>query len=170
MQEIIKSKSFKIAAVITGSIIMALLIFTAGVNVGLHKARFSYNFGENYEKNFMGPHPEMDRNQGPMGMMGEGFRNFEGRNFRNPHGISGTIISISENSLVIKDKDNKESTVSVSEKTVIKSGRDDIKIGDLKTEDQIVIIGKPGDDGVIGADLIRIFDKNIGNNQNNTQQ
>lgn len=166
MQEILKSKSFKIAAIITGSIIMALVIFTAGVNVGFHKARFSYNFGENYEKNFMGPRPEMMGFQGPMGMMREKARNFEGRDFRNPHGISGTIISVSENSIIIKDKDNRESSVSVDDKTAIKLGRDDIKIGDLKVEEQIVVIGKPEDDGVISADLIRVFEKKADNKQN----
>lgn len=172
MQEILKSKSFKVAAIAIGSIVIALIIFTAGVNVGFHKAKFSFKFGENYERNFMGPYPGMDKPMnlnGPMGMMREKVRDFEGSDFRNPHGISGTIISISENSLVIKDKDNKENTVSVDDGTVIKLGRDDIKIGDLKTEEQIVVIGKPGDDGVVVADLIRVFDKNIIDNQNNNK-
>lgn len=172
MQEIIKSKKFKVAAIITGSVAIALVIFTAGVNVGFRKAKFSFKFGENYERNFMGPRPGVDKPMnpnGPMGIMREQIRNFEGRDFRNPHGISGTIISISDNSLVVKDKDNKESTVSVDNKTAIKSGRDDIEIGDLKTEEQIVVIGKPGDNGVINADLIRVFDKDTGDNQNNKQ-
>lgn len=170
MEKILKSKGFKIAAIFTGSIALALIIFMAGVNVGFHKARFSFEFGENYERNFMGPRRDKGvpmRPDGPMGMMREKVKDFGGSDFRNPHGVSGTIISISENSLLIKDKNNKESTVSVNDKTIIKSGRDDIMIGDLKTEEQIVVIGKPGDDGVINADLIRIFNKNIGDNQNN---
>lgn len=172
MQEILKSKSFKVAAIAIGSIIIALIIFTAGVNVGFHKAKFSFKFGENYERNFMGPFQDQGVSMGPngpMGMMREKVRDFEGRDFRNPHGISGTIISISENSLVIKDKDNEESTVSVDDKTIIKSGRDTIKIGDLKNDEEIVVIGRPGDDGVINADLIRVFDKNISDNQNNNK-
>ena len=172
MQEILKSKSFKIAAIAIGSIIIALIIFTAGVNVGFHKAKFSFKFGENYERNFMGPFPDQGIPMGPvgpMGMMREKVRDFEGSDFRNPHGISGTIISISENSLVIKDKDNKENTVSVDDKTVIKLGRDTIKIGDLKNDEEIVVIGKPGDNGVVNADLIRVFDKNISDNQNNNK-
>jgi hypothetical protein len=48
----------------------------------------------------------------------------------------------------------------VSDKTIIKSGRDDIKISDLKTDDRIVIIGKPDSSGVINAELVRIFRNN----------
>jgi len=164
MQEIIKSKKFKVAAIITGSVVVALVIFTAGVNVGFHKAKFSFKFGENYEKNFMGPRPGINMPGGPMGMMREQVRNLEGSDFRNPHGISGTIISISDNNLVVKDRDSKENTVAVSDKTTIKSGRDDIKIGDLKTDEQIIVMGRPGDSGVINADLIRVFDPS-GNNK-----
>ena len=67
---------------------------------------------------------------------------------------------------VIKDRDNKENTISVNDKTIINLGRDTIKIGDLKNDENVVVIGKPGDNGVINADLVRVFDKGINNNQN----
>lgn len=164
LQESKKSQKIKIISIILGSTVIALIIFVAGVNVGFHKAKFSYKFGENYERNFMNP-PMMAPGvpNGPMGGMmrpGEFPDKIEGRGFRNPHGNSGTIISISGNSLVIKNSNNEESTISISEKTTIKSGRDAIKIEDLKTEDQIVVIGEPGDDGVVNAYLIRVFAKN----------
>lgn len=162
MQEIIKSKKFIVAAVAIGIIILVLVSFAAGVSVGFHKAKFSSRFGENYEKNFMGKHPDMMApGSGPMGMMGEKFRELEGRGMRNGHGIAGTIISISDNSIVIKDKDNKENTVSISDDTIINQGRNSIKIGDLKNDDEVAVIGKPGEDGVINAYLIRVFNKNI---------
>jgi hypothetical protein len=160
MDKILKSRKFIIAAAIVGIFIIALVSFSMGVAVGFHKARFSFKFGENYEKNFMGPHPEMNMLKGPMGMMGEKFRDFKGEGMRNGHGVAGTIISVSENSVVVKDKDGKENTIAVSDKTVIKQGRDNIKIEDLKNGEEIVIIGKPGDDGMVNADLIRVFNKN----------
>lgn len=160
MQEIINSKKFKIALIIVGSVIMALVIFVAGINVGFHKAKFSCKWGENYERNFMGPRPGMMGPGGPMEMMGEKFRDFEGKGMRNGHGVAGTIISISDNSIVIKDRDGKENNVTVDDKTTIKRGRDDIKTSDLKNDEEIVVIGRPGDSGVIEADLIRVFDKN----------
>lgn len=166
--EIEKSKSsnkLKITIWIAGGFLIALVIFAFGLAVGFHKAKFSCNWGENYERNFMGPHPGMmDGPRGPMGMMGEKFRDFEGRDFRNAHGLAGTIISITDNNIAIKDRDNKENTVAVSDKTIIKSGRDDIKITDLKNDQQVVVMGKPGDSGVINADLIRVFKANINTN------
>ncbi|PIP26618.1 MAG: hypothetical protein COX31_01360 [Candidatus Moranbacteria bacterium CG23_combo_of_CG06-09_8_20_14_all_40_16] len=163
MNEIMKSNKFKIAVAVVGVMLVALVSFAAGIGVGLKKARFSYKFGENYERNFMGPRPGPNEFGGPiggpMGLMKEKFKDFEGHGFRNAHGIAGTIISIADNNLVIKDKDNKENTVAVNDKTIIKLGRDDVQINDLKNDDQIVVMGNPGDDGVINADLIRVFNQ-----------
>lgn len=155
MNELIKSKKFKIAAGIVGSFILALFIFGAGVSIGIHKARFSNDFGRNYEKNFMGP-----RLGGPMGGPMEFFRDMEGRDIRHGHGIAGKIVSISDNTIVIKDPENKETSIAVTDKTVIKDKGADIKISDLEQDEKIVVIGKPGDNGVINADLIRIFSNN----------
>ncbi|MFA5777200.1 MAG: hypothetical protein WC906_02070 [Parcubacteria group bacterium] len=164
MEKILKSKKFIVASAIVGIFIIALVSFAMGAAVGFHKAKFSFQFGENYERNFMG-----SKHVGPMGMMPFP-PEFEGRGMRNGHGVAGTIISISENSLIIKDRDGKENTISVSDKTIINLGRDTVKIGDLKNDEEIVVIGKPGDSGVVNADLIRVFDKNTNNNQNNDQQ
>ena len=43
----------------------------------------------------------------------------------------------------------------------------DLKINDLKSGERIVIMGKPGDNGVIEADLIRVFENNSNNNSTN---
>jgi hypothetical protein len=93
------------------------------------------------------------RNQGgPMGFFQE-----RGGDFRHAHGLTGNIVSITGNNIVVKGSDNKENTASVNDKTMIKSGKDDIKIGDLKTDEKIVILGKPDNNGVIDAELIRVF-------------
>lgn len=162
MNEIIQSKKFKIAVAVVGVILIALVSFAAGIGVGFKKARFSYKFGENYERNFMGNHSSRNSwaNSGPMGMMRERFNDLEGRGFRNAHGIAGTIISLTDNNIVIKDKDNKENTVAITDKTIIKSGQNDIQIGDLKNGELVVVMGNPGDNGVINADLIRVFNTN----------
>ncbi|MCX6765824.1 MAG: DUF5666 domain-containing protein [Candidatus Moranbacteria bacterium] len=155
-----KSKILIVSAMILGIIILMLGSFAGGVFTGFHKAKFSCDWGKNYEMNFIGPrmgHPS------PMGFMGPMMREFSGRDFRNPHGIAGTIISISDSSLIIKDRDNKENTVAVTDKTVIKSGRDDLKLSDLKIDDKIAVIGQPGNDGVMNASLIRVFPINQNN-------
>ena len=161
-QEIMKSKKFQIAIIALGFFLVAFVSFAGGVVVGLKKARFSYKFGENYERNFIGGLPAgglmgmMRPGSGPRGMTGD----FEGRGFRNAHGIAGDIISIADNKIVLKDRNGQENTISVGEKTLIKRGQDTISINDLKNDDRIVVMGKPGDDGTVSADLIRIFSAN----------
>jgi len=160
MKEIIQSKNFKVVAISIGVFLALVISFGAGVSVGLHKARFSENFGRNYERNFMGSRFSNGERGGMMGARG-GFggmmNQFEGRDFRNGYGLSGTIISITDNNLVVKDRDNKENTITVSDQTLIKSQRDNLKVTDLKQGDQVVIMGNPGDNGVVNASLIRVF-------------
>lgn len=160
MKEFIHSKPFKITAIVIGLVILVLVSFASGVAVGFRKARFSYAWGANYERNFMGPRG----GGGPFGMM----RDFEGRDFRNAHGLTGTILSINDNNIVVKDRDNKENTVNITDKTIIKQGPDTIKISDLKPDLRVVVMGNPDDQGVIKAVFIRVFNNNINNpNQSN---
>jgi hypothetical protein len=160
MSEIMKTPKFKIAVASVGVFLIALISFAAGIKVGFRKAHFSYKFGENYERNFMGPRSDFNDPRGPLGPMGmfkERMDALAGREFRNAHGLAGTILSITENTLIIKDKDNKENTIVVNEKTLLKSGRDDIKISDLQKDQEIIAIGNPGENGAINANLIRVF-------------
>jgi hypothetical protein len=156
------SKKIQIAVLLVGVFFIALVSFSVGVAVGFKKARFSYKFGENYERNFIGGPP------GSMGMMGDRgprdmMRGFEGRGFRNGHGIAGTVISIADSKIIIKDRDGQENTISVGDRTLIKRGQDTIGINDLKNDEQIVVMGKPDDSGTIDADLIRVLDNNDNN-------
>ena len=142
-EQFIKSKSVKITAGVIGGLLIAFLIFAAGVFVGLQKARFSYNFGQNYMSNFGG----------------RGSNKFflSDRNFINGHGSTGQIIKINPNTITIKDGEGVEKAVTVSANTAIRSERQDIKFSDLKTGDFIVAIGTPNSQGQIQADLIRVL-------------
>lgn len=161
MKEFIQSKTFKIIAAVVGVFLIAVVSFGTGVAVGLRKAKFSEDFGRNYERNFMGPRfdggPGMPGMPGGPGYPGEMVRKFEGRDLRNGHGLAGTVISVTGNNIIIKDRDNKENTVTVDDKTLIKSRQDDLKVGDLKADDQVVVMGRPDASGVIEASLIRVF-------------
>lgn len=148
MSEIIYSKPFKIAALLIAFFLVALISFAGGMAVGFHKAKFSFRWGANYERNFMGPPM-----RGPFGF----FPKMMGRGFRNANGLAGKIISITDDKLVIKDRDSKENTVKVTKKTIIKDRGEDLKINELKKDDTVVVLGNPSDKGVIEADLIRIF-------------
>ena len=159
MKNLTDSKNFKIITIVIGVILVALLSFAAGMHIGFKKAKFSYRWGENYERNFMGPRSGM---MGP-GFMGRGpmgfFRDFGGKDFRNAHGLAGKIVSITDNKLIIKDQDEKENTVAVTDRTVIKKRREDIKISDLKQDDWVVVVGNPDESGVINSDIIRVFEQ-----------
>lgn len=178
MKEVIKSKTFKIISITIGVFLVLVIIFGAGVAVGFKKAKFSNDFGKNYEQNFMGSRFNdgrggmmggEQRGDGPIGGMMGLVRDFEGRGLRNAHGLAGTIISIDNNNVVVKDRDNKENTVTVNDQTLIKSQQDNLKVSDLKVNDQIVVMGNPGDNGMVNANLIRVFTNDQNNNQTNNQ-
>lgn len=157
INQITESKYFKGAAITCGVLLVALVSFAAGINVGSHKALFSARFGENYERNFLaGPIGEGAR---PLPPFGEAMDATNQKGMRNPHGVGGEILSVAENTLVIKNRDNQENTIRVSEATIVNRGKETLTAGDLVVGDKIVVVGKPQDDGVIDAHLIRIFQK-----------
>lgn len=127
---------------IVGSLIVALLIFGAGVNVGFRKASFGRAWGENYEKNF-GMKP------GRM-MMGKD-------NFPNANGAIGRIIKIELPNIIVEDKDGTEKVVLLKSNTKIQEGKIDILPEKLALDDFIVTIGSPNDNGVIEAKFIRLM-------------
>lgn len=144
-QEFLQSKKFKcILAVIAGLIIL-LLVFQLGVFVGLRKARFSYQWGDNYHRVFGGPR-------------GGFMRDFQGRDFISGHGTAGTIAKIDGNTIVIKGRDGVEKSIVTTDKTTIKNGGADIKVSDLKVDESVVVIGSPNADGSINAEIVRVFD------------
>ena len=159
-----QSKIFKVALIVIGALVILLFVFKAGIFVGYKKANFSYRWGENYHRNFAGPRG---------GFFKDFKRELKDKDFINAHGTFGSIIKIEPSinalatsstlngsgriTLVIKGKDDAEKTILVSDKTEIRSRRDTIKTGDLKIDDQIVIIGSPNEQGEIEAKLIRLF-------------
>lgn len=139
-----QSKSFKILLIVIGALILILSGFKAGEFVGFRKARFSYRWAENYNRNFAGPRG---------GFMHQSF----GKEYVDAHGTVGQIIKIDGNTLVIKGQNDVEKTILISDKTVINRLRDNIKVADLKVDDLVVVIGSPDDSGQIEAKLIRIM-------------
>jgi hypothetical protein len=137
------------------AIVALFLVFGLEVLVGEKKAKFSYLWAENYHRMFAGP---------KAGFLGNlrmpPFPPFD--EFIEGHGTFGEIIKIEGNNLVVKGRGNVEKVIVVTEKTVIKSGREDIKFSDLKIGDMIVIIGSPNDKGQIEAKLIRVFPPKTG--------
>ncbi len=144
MKQLFQSKIFKIVLWGIGIVIVLLLTFRAGEFIGSNKAEFSYRWGENYYRRFAGPK--------------EGFPgNMMGRDFLMGHGTKGYIIKISSTTLTIKDQDGTEKEILISDKTAVRSFRNEISASDLKIDDQVAIIGSPNNAGQIEARLIRVL-------------
>ena len=129
---------------ILGYILVALIIFQAGMFVGLKRAGFAFRTGEQYFRQMNGrPNDQfMGMNRGDFG---------------NSHGAIGKIISINLPTIIISDIDNTEKTITLSTSTDIKKFKDSIKAEDLKVNDLVTVIGNPNDKAEIEAKLIRIM-------------
>lgn len=148
MKELIQSKKFILVASLTGILVLMLLSFALGLKVGMKKGLFSCNWGENYQRNFMPPMPDDRRGF---------FPDFSDRGLRNGHGIFGIVIAVNDNNIIVKDREDRENTVNVSSQTDILSRADKLSLKDIKIGDRLIIIGRPGDQGAVNADFIRIF-------------
>jgi hypothetical protein len=125
-----------------GIVILALLIFSAGVTVGFRKASFGRAWGENYERNF--------------GMMPD--RPFFGRdNFPNANGAIGKIIKITLPTMIVQDRSGTEKVILIKSDTQIQEMRTVVPAGSLKTDDFVVVIGAPNAEGQIEAKFIRVM-------------
>jgi hypothetical protein len=141
---VFRSRWFVLALKIFIGLVAALLIFQLGMYVGFRKANFSYGYGDNYHRTFGGP-------------AGGFMRGFEGKDFVNGHGTSGTVASVSDDGIVIKGSDGMEKMIAISEKTSIIEGHAALKASDLHIDDIVTVIGRPRNDGTVSAEIIRVF-------------
>lgn len=127
-----------------GALAALLLVFQVGVATGFRKARFTYDWGESYHRNFGGPAGGM-------------LDNFRGRDFTDAHGVSGKILKIDGDTVVIRGGDGLEKLVHVGGNCEIKRFRDSVAVGDLAVDDAVVVIGSPDADGRLEAKLVRLL-------------
>jgi hypothetical protein len=139
-------KSKKFIVLMSAIFIVALLagILSLGIAIGYNKARFSYVWGENYQRNFGGPR-------------GGFFKSFSGNDFIDAHGTFGQIIKIDGSTLVVNGRDNVEKIVLINDDSIIRRSRDTIQPADIKVGDYITVIGEPNSSGQIEAKLIRLL-------------
>ncbi len=142
IKEIIQSKPYMTVALSISVVAVICLVFGGGMYIGYRKARFSYQWGENYHMNFGGPR-------------GGFMRDFSGKDLINANGVAGQILKIDGSTLVIKGRDNVEKIVVVKDDTVINRFNEVVKLSDLKIDDLIVVIGEPNNNGQIEAKFIR---------------
>lgn len=145
LKNIHESKTVRGIIIGIGVVVLMLLILQAGVNIGERRARFAGQFGQNFERNFMGPRGGMMGNIDFDEMMPGG------------HGAVGEIISINLPQIVVSGPDNLEKTIVIEADTVIRQFQKNITSSGLKIGDFIVVIGNPNDSGQVEARLIRVM-------------
>lgn len=148
LKDYMHSKGFKKALCVIGVLIIALIIFQAGMFVGYRRAAFSYRFGDNYHQMF-GVHRGEFSDRNRMGMFGG--------EFSNTHGAIGRIISITLPTMMIEDRDGVEKVILLGSGTDIRRFRDAVKAEELKMGDTVVVMGSPNEDAQIDAKLIRLM-------------
>ena len=144
----IKSKKVTVLMAVLFGLAILMGTFSMGVAVGYRKAKFSYAWGENYHRNFGAPRGGFLRNFS---------QDFMGKDFIGAHGTFGQIIEVKDSELAVRGKDGVEQIVKISVDTDIRRFQDSIQTGDLKTDEFIVVIGEPNDQGQIEAKFIRVM-------------
>jgi len=132
----ITSKTFGVILRILGVLIIALIIFQAGVFIGERKADFSGGLGEEYHQIFGSR------------MMGD---------LSGAHGAVGKVVSISLPNVIIAGRDNIEKTIVITDDTKILKLREEISPADMHVNDTVVVLGSPTASSSIDATLIRII-------------
>ena len=143
LNNISNSKIVKTTAAVIGVVIFGLAIFKLGMIAGFKKADFSHNLGENYRNIFTNQPPSI----------GEKIND---SSFMNANGATGKIIKINDPLLFVEEPNDGEKIISTDESTVIRMFRDQIPFSQLKTDQFVVVVGDPVNDGEISAKLIRV--------------
>lgn len=144
-RDIHKSKTVRGILIGLGVAVLVLGIFQAGMVAGYNKARFGGRYGDNFERNFIGPRE---------GDFGE---RFSDQGMPSGHGAVGEIVSITLPKVIVAGPDNLEKIILIGDKTIIREFRNQMPNTDLKIGDHVVVLGSPNSEGQIEAKLIRVL-------------
>ena len=148
-----QTKTFRFLLWSLGIAAAILVVFQAGFFAGTHRAFFDCKWGENYARNFGGPILSMIPFPGGGFSLGapSGPADMSG------HGVTGEIIAVDADGIVVRGQDNAERFIIPATGTSIISQSKKIDLDELKIGDVINVIGRPDDLGRIEARLIRIM-------------
>lgn len=130
--------------ILLAELLILVVVFQAGVFVGVRKATFSFSFGDNYHRMFGGPRGGL-------------LRDLAGKDLISGHGVSGVVVRVDGTTIVMKDSDNMERAIVVQNGVPIKSGLGEVDIANLQSDERIVVIGEPGEEGQIDAKFVRVL-------------
>lgn len=134
----------RVTAGIVLSLVLALVVFQAGVAVGYKKAEFSGRTGDRFfrvwggEKGVRAAMPLPD-------------------DFIGGHGAAGRVVSVSLPTFFVATPDNLEKEVFVDSGTVVRKFRASVAASDIQPDEFVVVLGDPETDGRIRAKLVRVM-------------
>ncbi len=142
-KDFIKSKRFSLIIYVVGGLLIALIIFQAGIFVGYHVATFSMSWDDTHRGDPRDPRSIF----APFGRDADDM---------NPHGAIGEIISIKLPVIMVKEPSGNEAIILLSTSTSIRNMHDQASSSDLFVGEQIVTIGTPDEQGQIHASFVRV--------------
>ena len=145
MNKFLQSKTVRWVLVGLGALVFLLGAFAVGVRVGYQEARFSYEWGARYERDFGGP---------PQGFLG--FSGGGPKVLISAHGALGTVTGVASSSFSVAGPDNVLKDFLVSSTTLFGAPRSPAQFSDLQVGDQVIVIGMPNTQGQIEARFVRI--------------
>ncbi len=153
IKQVLESSAWKAVLWIAGAVVVLLIAFKAGEFVGYSKAGYSYRWGENVYRTYMGPRFGGGMMNGG-GMMG-GF--LPTQDFLAGHGVAGPVLRVAMPTFVVQDRDGAEKIVEVTSSTAIRYMHSSLSAGELVAGMSVMVIGSPDASGVIEARLIRVL-------------
>jgi hypothetical protein len=143
MKNFFQSKKWITVLVVVFILCVAMIVFEAGVAVGVHKASFADRMSGDYYRVF--------------GQANKPFGDLDQDDFPASHGVVGTIIKIAPPYAFIQGPDNVEQTIRLGSSTTILKYRESIGPNDLSEGDSIVVIGSPSaSSSDIDAEFVRV--------------
>lgn len=143
-QKVVESDTFTKILIGVGLAFAALVIFEAGIFVGVRKASMAFHIGENYYYRAVGPGP------GPFG--DDPF----GEELTNANGAAGKVLSVSLPTFLVEGR-NGERTVIVSATTTIKRLDSATSSSAITPNNFVIVIGEPDASGAIRAAFVRVL-------------
>jgi hypothetical protein len=147
MKEFFASSVFAHLTRILAILLIALVIFWAGMAVGYRKAQFAYHWDDHYADQFGGAHSPFAT---PPGMT-------DPDTSPDSHGATGEIVTVSLPVVVVKGQDEPEKEILIGTSTPIRRYHDVVASTTLRAGDTVVVIGEPNDQGQIQASFVRVF-------------
>jgi hypothetical protein len=144
MKNLFEKKPFVQLLSVLSILLVAWIIFAAGMLIGYHKASFSKDRDEAYRTSLGSPNSPF----APL---------MRDADDADPHGAMGQIVSVDLPLIMIKGPSSAEQVVILSSSTMIRLLRGTASTSDLKSGEYAIAIGAPNSTGEIQASFVRII-------------